>query len=65
MRVPMAPSRPLRLYSGPPGDEREYWLPRDEAAWYAAWDAYRAEHPLPANADADAEPAPDSREIAF
>lgn len=47
-------ARPLRLYSGPPGDDTEYWLPRDETAWYAAWDAYRAEHPLPA----EPEPAP-------
>jgi len=30
------------LYSGPPGDEREYWLPDDRDDLDAAWDAYYA-----------------------
>lgn len=35
----------LTRYIGPPGDDREYWLPRDRDALDAAWDRYYAEHP--------------------
>ena len=35
----------MRRYQGPPGDDREYLLPRDRDALDAAWDRYYAEHP--------------------
>jgi len=27
-------------YEGPPGDTREYWMPRDHARWEASWSEY-------------------------
>lgn len=37
----------MRRYAGPPGDDREYWLPRDRDALDTAWDRYYAEHNEP------------------
>lgn len=34
-----------KRYSGPPGDDATYWLPRDRDELDAAWDAYFREHP--------------------
>lgn len=51
-------TRPLRRYEGPPGDEHEYWLPRDRDALDAAWDAWYAEH-----SEQEIERAPDDTPV--
>lgn len=35
----------MKRYTGPPGDDRVYWLPRDRDDLDAAWDAYYAAQP--------------------
>jgi len=32
-------------YFGPPGDDREYWMPRDMAAWEASWSEHLGSKP--------------------
>jgi hypothetical protein len=32
-------------YEGPPGDDREYWMPRDMAAWEASWSEHLGSKP--------------------